>query len=62
MEKLTQEHIEFEHDKLRKELWAKAWIGTASSSNCTTTSTCNRFADEFLSEFDKRFSKTKKTS
>jgi len=44
-----------EYEILRAELWAKIWGVTSSAANCLRASTCTKYADEFLREFDARF-------
>jgi len=43
------------HNELRKLLWIQAWTRTASASDCKEVATANKWADEALVAFDKRF-------
>lgn len=44
-----------DHDEMRKELWIRAWVGTASASNCTNKTAADKWADHALEQFDRRF-------
>ena len=50
---------EHELEIMRRKLWADVWVATASSSDIkytsSYTSSCTRFADDALKDFDTRF-------
>lgn len=39
----------------REEVWLSAWLGVATSSNCTKMAVPTEWADKCLEDFDKRF-------
>jgi hypothetical protein len=39
----------------REKVWVSAWNATASSSNCLTSDSCDKFADKCLKSYDERF-------
>jgi hypothetical protein len=43
------------HKEQRKNLWANAWVHTASASDCKSYNTATKWADEALKAFDERF-------
>lgn len=43
------------HKEQRKNLWANAWVHTASASDCKNCNTATQWADEALKAFDDRF-------
>lgn len=45
------------HEQLRKELWIKAWVGTACAVTCTNPEAATKWADKALADFDDRFPK-----
>lgn len=47
------------HQEQRKQLWANAWVHTASASDCKSPATATSWADKALAAFDDRFPKPK---
>jgi hypothetical protein len=43
------------HKEQRINLWANAWVHTASASDCKSFNTATKWADEALKAFDERF-------
>lgn len=43
------------HEEQRRQLWANAWVYTASAANCNTYRAATEWADEALKAFDERF-------
>jgi len=50
------------HQEQRKQLWANAWVHTASASDCKSPSTATSWADKALAAFDERFPKPEKSN
>lgn len=55
-EELTNQEEE-KNKKQRRELWARAWVETASASDCKEPEVATRWADKALEAFDERVSK-----
>lgn len=53
----TKQIIEIEKPKLSKheEIWLRAWIAVAQSSNSTAPATATSWADDCLAKFRARF-------
>lgn len=43
------------HEQQAKDLWMKVAIAVATSSNATSHTSMNKWADHAVAEFDKRF-------
>ena len=44
-----------EIDKMRMDVWLKAWVNVARSDSCVRPSSCTHYADSCLKDFEKRF-------
>jgi hypothetical protein len=42
-----------------EEVWLRAWVAVAASSNCVSKDSADRWADHCLEQFKKRFGKIK---
>lgn len=40
---------------MRTKLWSQAWLACCAASNCDKMESPAKWADQFLSDFDKRF-------
>lgn len=43
------------NEPVKGEYWLKCWIAVASSDNCVASSTCTKYADVMIEQYEKRF-------